>query len=147
MKRFALTTMALAGTLALGALPARAEFCIELQDGGSAVAFLRFKQKYSTKVDKFTALTGKIIALEAGSIVGIGPAFGQMLGLPEADAGNSLGVTFAYGGDTVGHASIVLDDNALMSGSGTLFVESPAALPTSVTAEIVGCANEPQPSP
>lgn len=147
MNRYALTTMALAGTLALGAPQARAAFCIELQDGGSAVAFLRFKQKYSTKVDKFTALTGKITALELGSIIGIGPAFGQMLGLPEGDAGNSLGVTFAFDGDTVGHASIVLDDNGFMSGGGTIFVQSPAVLPTTVSANIVDCANEPQPEP
>jgi hypothetical protein len=51
----------------------------------------------------------------AGNPGGMGPAFGQILGLPVGDAGNSLSITFMYP-DHVANTSVTLHDDFDPSG-------------------------------
>lgn len=140
--RSALVVATLAGSLCLGLVPARAgEFCLNAVVDADTNFFFHFQKKYSTKPDKITPLNGKAIFLDGGLIQGLGPAYGELLGLPEGDAGNSLGVTFTIGTST-GHAAIVLDDNGKMSGGGTVDFGGSSS---SVSADIVDCATEPTP--
>jgi len=139
--RSALVVATLAGSLCLGLVPARAgEFCLNAAVDLDNFFFFHFQKKYPTKPDKITPLNGK--AIFVGAISGLGPAYGELLGLPEGDAGNSLGVTFTIGGTKIGHAAIVLDDNNKMSGGGTVDF---GGVSTSVSADIVDCATEPTP--
>jgi hypothetical protein len=133
---------ALIAALCSTAVPARAEFCLEATVNATDKFFFRFKKSYPLKPDKLTPLTGKVVVVESDSVVGLGPAYGQILGLPEGDAGNSLGITLAYGGDVTGNASIVLDDNGKTTGGGMVFLTSGAV---SVGGQIVDCATEPLP--
>src|SRR5262249_12128184 len=108
--------------------------------------FFHFNGKYPTKPDKITKLNGKVLVVEASMVTDLGPAYGQILGLPEGDAGNSLGISFALGGEVVGQASIVRDDNNTMSGAGR--VTEPSSTGTTnfpIGADIVDCATEPTP--
>lgn len=132
------------GTVGLGAVPAGADFCLEATKPPDSY-FFRFKQSYPSKLKpgKLLALQGKLIAVEGGSVVGTGPAWGQLLGLPEGDAGYQLGISFAYGTGTAGTATITLDDNGGTTGGGTIFVLAGSS--TSVGAEIVDCSTEPVP--
>jgi len=107
---------------------------------GNTNFFFHFKKKYPTNPDKVTPINGKAIFVDLGSVQGLGPAYGEVLGLPLGDAGNSLGITFTIG-TSIGHAAIVLDDNNKMSGGGTVQF----GVSNSVTADIVDCATEPVP--
>jgi len=134
----------LAASLCLGLAQARADFCLNGVVNGTDSFFFRFDGKYPTKPDKVTKLNGKVLSVEGAAITDRGPAYGQILGLPEGDAGNSLGISFAFSSNKVGQASIVLDDNNKMSGAGTVFLTgSGGTVPFSVTADIVDCATEP----
>jgi len=139
-KRAALIVATLLGSLSLGLAQARADFCLNGVVNGTDSFFFRFAGKYPTKPDKITKLNGKVLSVEGTAVTDRGPAYGQILGLPEGDAGNSLGISLAFRGDVVGQASIVLDDNNKMSGAGTVFL---GVTPFSVTADIVDCATEP----
>ena len=138
--RRALIIATLAGSLCLGAVPALADFCLNAVVDGDTNFFFHFKKKYPTSPDKVTAINGKAISVDFGSVQGLGAAYGEVLGLPVGDAGNSLGVTFTIG-TSIGHAAIVLDDNAKMSGGGIVQF----GVSSSVTADIVDCATEPIP--
>ena len=109
-KRSTFVLATLAGSLCLGLAPARADFCLSAPIHSSSL-FFHFNGKYPTKPDKITKLNGKVLLLDGSEVTNLGPAYGQILGLPEGDAGNSLGISFAAGGDIAGQASIVLDDN------------------------------------
>ena len=110
LKRSTFILATLAGSLCLGLAPARADFCLSAPINGSSL-FFHFNGKYPTKPDKITKLNSKVLLLDGSEVTNLGPAYGQILGLPEGDAGNSLGISFAAGGDIAGQASIVLDDN------------------------------------
>src|SRR5262245_6585334 len=143
-KRSTFILATLAGSLCLGLAQARADFCLSASIN-TASRFFHFNGKYPTKPDKITKLNGKVLFLESSTITGIGPAYGQILGLPEGDAGNSLGISYASGA-TVGQASIVLDDNNKMSGGGKLVETGPGGTTSvSVGADIVDCSTEPTP--
>jgi hypothetical protein len=101
----------------LGIAQAQADFCLSAPINAGSL-FFHFSGKYSTKPDKITKLNGKVLFLEGSMVTDQGPAYGQILGLPAGDAGNSLGISFAAGAEVVGQASIVLDDNNKMSGAG-----------------------------
>jgi len=88
-----------------------------------------------------TGPNGKAIFVDGGVFQGLGAAYGQVLGLPVGDAGNSLGITFTIG-TSAGQAVIVLDDNGKMSGGGNVDF---GGLSNSVDASIVDCATEPTP--
>ena len=149
-KRCPLIVATLVGSLSLGLSQARADFCLNAVFNGTDGVFFRFQNKYPTKADKITKLNGKILFVEGTTVTYRGPAYGQILGLPEGDAGNSLGISFAVrsvpppGAGSpvyaVGQASIVLDDNDKMSGAGTVVLETTHRF---VTADIVDCATEP----
>src|SRR5262245_38854876 len=138
--RGALIVAMLAGSLCLGAVPARADFCVNAVVDGNTNFFFHFKKKYPTSPDKVTPINGKAIFVDLGSVQGLGPAYGEVLGLPLGDAGNSLGITFTIA-TSIGHAAIVLDDNNKMSGGGTVQF----GVSNSVIADIVDCATEPVP--
>jgi hypothetical protein len=138
--RSALIVATLAAGLCLSAVPARADFCLNAVVDGDTNVFFHFKKKYPLSPDKITAINGKAIFVDGGSVQGIGPAYGEILGLPLGDAGNSLGITFTIT-TTVGHAAIVLDDNGKMSGGGSV----QGVVNSSVIADIVDCATEPTP--
>ena len=144
MSRNGLIVATLAGSVCLGIAQARADFCLNAPLNGTSL-FFRFSGKDPSKPDKITKLNGKVLFVEgANAIDARGPAYGQILGLPEGDAGNSLGISFAASGETVGQASIVLDDNNKMSGGGSVFLTgSGGTTNVSVDAEIVDCATEP----
>ena len=139
-KRCPLIVATLVGSLSLGLSQARGDFCLNAVFNGTDSVFFRFQNKYPTKADKITKLNGKILFVEGTTVTDRGPAYGQILGLPEGDAGNSLGISFAVRGQAVGQASIVLDDNDKMSGAGTVVLETTHRF---VTADIVDCATEP----
>jgi hypothetical protein len=146
-KRSTLILATLAGSLCLGLAQARADFCLSASIN-TASRFFHFSGKYPTKADKVTKLNGKVLFLEGSDVNQIGPAYGQILGLPEGDAGNSLGISYAAGGEVVGQASIVLDDNNKMSGGGTVVeTSSGGTTGVSVGADIVDCSTEPTPGP
>jgi hypothetical protein len=69
--------------------------------------FFQFSGKYPTKPDKVTKLNGKVLFLEGSDLTQSGPAYRQILGLPEGDAGrvtetSSGGTTsFPIGADIV----------------------------------------------
>ena len=138
-KRSTFILATLAGSLCLGIAQARADFCLNAPSNGDSF-FFRFSGKYPTKADKITKLNGKVLFVEGSTVTARGPAYGQILGLPEGDAGNSLGISFAVSGEVVGQASIVLDDNNKMSGAGTVFL---GTTDFPIGAEIVDCATEP----
>src|SRR5262249_28929597 len=92
-KRSTFIMATLAGSLCLGLAQARADFCLSASIN-TASRFFHFSGKYPTKPDKITKLNGKVLFLEGTDITGIGPAYGQILGLPEGDAGNSLGISY-----------------------------------------------------
>jgi hypothetical protein len=132
------------GFLCLGVQAARADFCLQADDGfgGPTVAFFRFGGKYSTKSGKVKSLVGHVTAVASGSVVGLGPAFGASFGLPEGDAGVALSAQFSFS-DTVGWLGVTLDDNGATQGGGAVYYTT---LPTvSAFASIVDCATEPQP--
>ena len=144
-KRSTFVLATLAGSLCLGLAPARADFCLSAPIN-TASLFFHFSGKYPTKPDKVTKLNGKVLLLEGTDVTGIGPAYGQILGLPEGDAGNSLGITFAANGDVAGQASVVLDDNNKMSGAGRVTETSSSGTSSfAVGADIVDCSTEPTP--
>jgi len=144
-KRSTFVLATLAGSLCLGLAPARADFCLNAPINTSSL-FFHFSGKYPTKPDKVTKLNGKVLLLDGGAVNGIGPAYGQILGLPEGDDGNSLGITFAASGDVAGQASIVLDDNNKMSGAGRVTETSSSGTSSfAIGADIVDCATEPTP--
>jgi len=144
-KRSTFILATLAGSLCLGLAQARADFCLSASIN-TASRFFHFSGKYPTKPDKITKLNGKVLFLESSNITRIGPAYGQILGLPEGDAGNSLGISYASGATVVGQASIVLDDNNKMSGGGRLVETGPGGTTgVSVVADIVDCSTEPTP--
>ena len=144
-KRSTFVLATLAGSLGLGLAPARADFCLSASIN-TASRFFHFSGKYPSKPDKVTKLNGKVLLLEGTDVTGIGPAYGQILGLPEGDAGNSLGITFAASGDVAGQASIVLDDNNKMSGAGRVTETSSSGTSSfPVGADIVDCSTEPTP--
>src|SRR5262249_11189983 len=119
-KTSALAVATLVGSLCFGLVPARAaEFCLSAVVDADTSFFFRFQKKYPTKPDKIRPLNGTVKFFDPAGFQGPGPAYGELLGLPEEDAGNSLGITFAIGTST-GHAAIVLDDNGQMSGGGTV---------------------------
>jgi hypothetical protein len=144
-KRSTFILATLVGSLCLGLVQARADFCLSAPIN-SASLFFHFSGKYPQKPEKVTKLNGKVLFLEGSDLTQSGPAYGQILGLPEGDAGNSLGISFAAGGDVVGQASIVLDDNNKMSGAGRV-TETSSSGTTSfpIGADIVDCATEPTP--
>src|SRR5262249_10923415 len=80
---------------------ARADFCLEASVDANNSYFFHFKKGYPSKPDKLTPLKGTVLVVHLGNIDARGPAFGQILGLPEGDAGNSLGITFMFGADHV----------------------------------------------
>src|SRR5262245_52715014 len=93
-------TLLIAATVAANlclAAPSRADFCLNAVVDGDTSFFFHFKKKYPLTPDKITKLNGKAISVDFGSVQGIGPAYGEILGLPEGDAGNSLGATFTIG--------------------------------------------------
>ena len=144
-KRSTFVLATLAGSLGLGLAPARADFCLSASIN-TASLFFHFSGKYPSKPDKVTKLNGKVLLLEGTDVTGIGPAYGQILGLPEGDAGNSLGITFAASGDVAGQASIVLDDNNKMSGAGRVTETSSSGTSSfPIGADIVDCSTEPTP--
>ena len=140
-KRSTFILATLAGSLCLGLAQARADFCLNASINTGSL-FFHFSGKYPSKPDKITKLNGKVLFLEGSMVTDQGPAYGQILGLPEGDAGNSLGVSFAVSGEVVGQASIVLDDNNKMSGAGRV-TETSSTGTTSfpIGAEIVDCAD------
>ena len=127
----------------LAVRPARADFCLDLTLDANNSYFFHFRDKYPTKPDKLTPLKGKVEVVQSGNGGGIGPAFGQLLGLPLDAAGNSLGITFMYNQDHVGNASIVLDDNAMTTGGGVVAV-TPGGT-QEVGGQIVDCSSAPFP--
>ena len=142
-KRSTFILATLAGGLCLGIAPARADFCLNAPINSGSL-FFHFSGKYPTKADKITKLNGKILFVEGSTVTDRGPAYGQILGLPEGDAGNSLGISFAVTGEIVGQASIVLDDNNKMSGAGRASLTDSGGTTTfPIGAEIVDCATEP----
>lgn len=138
--RSALIIATLAASLCLDAVPARVDFCLNAVVDGDTNYFFHFRKKYPTSPDKITPINGKAIFVDLGSVQGLGPAYGQILGLPEGDAGNSLGISFTIGTST-GHAATTLDDNGKMSGGGTVQLGAS----NGVIADIVDCATEPTP--
>jgi len=142
MQRRALILAVLSGFLWLGARPARADFCFQVDDGVTG-AFFHFAGKYSKKPLKAKSLLGHVTAFNGGGVVGIGPAFGATFGLPEGDAGVAFSVQFSFGPGTVGWVAATLDDNGETQGGGTIYYSN---LPT-VTggAAIADCSTEPQP--
>lgn len=144
MQRRVLMVAALVGFSWLGTGSARADFCVQLSDGfpGSPYAFFRFKGSYSTKPDKRKALLGKISRLSGGSVVEIGPAFGEALGLPVDFAGVKFGVQYSSSGLST-FAAITLDDNGQTTGGGTVTLAGGSSF--SGEASIADCATEPVP--
>lgn len=139
MKSSITAGMLIAAGLALNAPAARADFCVEITT--TPPTFFRFKAKYSTKVEKITPLNGYAIPFNSMTRLpqGFAPAFGQMLGLHEGDAGNTIAVTFTRSNE-VGHMKVTLDDNGFSTGGGRIFFPSGAA---DVGAQLVDCDTEP----
>ena len=77
-----------------------------------------------------------------GTVTEVGPAFGATLGLPVGDAGVKFGVSFSNGGLGT-FAAIVLDDNGMTSGGGTVTLAGGFSFDGQ--ANIVDCATEPAP--
>jgi hypothetical protein len=127
----------------LGSAPARADFCLNLIVSAdvSDSYFFHFLKKYQTKPDKITALTGRVIIVDEGAVIGRGPAYGSELGLPPSHFGNSLGVTFMIGENTVNHATVVLDANGMMTGTGRVILADGTV--RSVVGDIVDGLTEP----
>ena len=143
MKPLSQAMIVAAAGLLLATVPARADFCVEISDGFvTPSAFFHFKGSYSTKPEKITVLKGSVRPLDAmGDPTGFGPAFGEMLGLHEGDAGNEFGVTFAHG-NVVGHLALTLDDNGFTTGGGRVYRPTGT---TDVGGQLVDCSTQPQP--
>ena len=85
-------------------------------------------------------LNGTMTLVEANVVTCGGPAWGEILGLPEGDAGNVIAVTFATGALS-GVARVTLDDNGWTTGGGRVF-RNPGT-PVDVGGQIVDCATVP----
>jgi hypothetical protein len=97
---------------------------------------------HPTRPGKMTALRGRVTLLEMGNVVGLGPAFGSALGLPEGDAGARLGLQFVTS-SLIGFATVTLDDNDGTMGGATVSLVDGGSF--SGEASIADCATEPQP--
>ena len=124
--------------LLLAVRPARADFCLALSVDADNSYFFHFSNGYPSKPDKLTPLKGNVEVIQSGNSGGIGPAFGQILGLPADAAGNSLGITFMYNADHVASAAVVLDDNSMTTGGGVVVV-TPGGT-QAVGGQIVDCS-------
>jgi hypothetical protein len=134
-------------SLLLGVRPARADFCLQLTVDANNFYFFHFSGGYSRTPNKLTPLKGVVEVEQSGSIAGMGPAFGQLLGLPVGDAGNALGITFMYP-DHVANASVTLDDDFDTSGGGVVGVTAVGVTPGGaqwVGSQIVDCSSTPFP--
>ena len=128
--------------LLLAVRPARADFCLNLTDAANDSYFFHFSGGYRRTPNKLTPLKGFVEVVQSGNAAGMGPAFGQLLGLPVGDAGNALGITFMYP-DHVANASVTLDDDFDTSGGGVVVV-TPGGMQT-VGGQIVDCSTAPFP--
>jgi len=129
--------------LLLAVRPARADFCLNLPDAANDSYFFHFSGGYRRTPNKLTPLKGFVEVVQSGNAAGMGPAFGQILGLPVDAAGNQLGITFMSNNALVGNASVTLDDNFMTSGGGVVVV-TPGGMQT-VGGQIVDCSTAPFP--
>jgi hypothetical protein len=136
--------------LLLAVRPARADFCLKLTVDANNFYFFHFSGGYPRTPNKLTPLKGMVEVEQSGNPGGMGPAFGQILGLPVGDAGNALGITFMYNSavSAVANASVVLDDDFMTSGGGAVGVTAVGVTPGGaqwVGGQIVDCSSAPFP--